>query len=155
MQVIADGSDANSSNIALGYARGLVAGYAEELTAPRRLRPRRPGGELARRRARLVQPAAREPRLHDSRRARARAARDHDDADVDGDRAGEGARDAGAAQRDAARALGADRSASCCRTRVIGLVDVLLVLAVAIYWFEVPMRGSLPLLARARACSTC
>jgi ABC-2 type transport system permease protein len=35
VQVIADGSDANSSNIALGYARGLIAGYAEELLAAR------------------------------------------------------------------------------------------------------------------------
>jgi ABC-2 type transport system permease protein len=31
VQVVADGSDANSTNVALGYATGLVAGYAEEL----------------------------------------------------------------------------------------------------------------------------
>jgi ABC-2 type transport system permease protein len=29
---------------------------------------------------------------------------------------------------------------------LIGMIDVVLVLVVAIYWFEVPMRGSLPLL---------
>jgi ABC-2 type transport system permease protein len=33
VQVIADGSDANSSNIALGYARGLVAEYAQDISA--------------------------------------------------------------------------------------------------------------------------
>jgi ABC-2 type transport system permease protein len=33
VQVVADGSDANSSNIALGYASGLVAAYADELAA--------------------------------------------------------------------------------------------------------------------------
>jgi ABC-2 type transport system permease protein len=33
VQVVADGSDANSTNVALGYATGLVAGYAQELVA--------------------------------------------------------------------------------------------------------------------------
>jgi ABC-2 type transport system permease protein len=33
VQVVADGSDANSTNVALGYARGLVSGYAQELIA--------------------------------------------------------------------------------------------------------------------------
>ena len=33
IQVIADGTDANSTNVALGYARALVTGYARELTA--------------------------------------------------------------------------------------------------------------------------
>jgi len=32
LQVIADGSDANSSNVALGYATNLIAGYAQELS---------------------------------------------------------------------------------------------------------------------------
>jgi len=31
---------------------------------------------------------------------------------------------------------------------LIGIIDVVLVLVVAIYWFQVPMRGSIPLLAR-------
>ena len=34
VQVVADGSDANSTNVALGYAGSLVAGYARELAAP-------------------------------------------------------------------------------------------------------------------------
>jgi len=35
LQVIADGSDANSSNVALGYATNLIAGYAQELSVGR------------------------------------------------------------------------------------------------------------------------
>jgi ABC-2 type transport system permease protein len=35
VQVIADGSDASSTNIAIGYAANLVAGYAQELVATR------------------------------------------------------------------------------------------------------------------------
>jgi ABC-2 type transport system permease protein len=33
LQLIADGSDANSSNLALGYATNLIAAYAQQLTA--------------------------------------------------------------------------------------------------------------------------
>jgi len=36
VQVIADGSDANSTNVALGYASTLVASYARELASPGR-----------------------------------------------------------------------------------------------------------------------
>ncbi len=35
LQVVADGSDANSSNVALGYAVNLLAGYAQELGVAR------------------------------------------------------------------------------------------------------------------------
>jgi ABC-2 type transport system permease protein len=35
LQVLADGSDANSTNIALGYATNLVAGYTQELVEQR------------------------------------------------------------------------------------------------------------------------
>jgi ABC-2 type transport system permease protein len=35
VQVIADGSDANSTNIGLGYAMNLIAGYAQQLTLER------------------------------------------------------------------------------------------------------------------------
>ncbi|HEX5111174.1 MAG TPA: ABC transporter permease [Vicinamibacterales bacterium] len=34
VQVVADGSDANSTNVALGYASALVASYARDLAAP-------------------------------------------------------------------------------------------------------------------------
>jgi ABC-2 type transport system permease protein len=35
LQVVADGSDSNSTNVALGYTRTLVAGYAQDLMAAR------------------------------------------------------------------------------------------------------------------------
>jgi ABC-2 type transport system permease protein len=35
IQVVADGSDSNSTNVALGYARVLIAGYSEDLLARR------------------------------------------------------------------------------------------------------------------------
>jgi ABC-2 type transport system permease protein len=45
VQLVADGSDANSTTVALGYARSLIAGYAEELAAGRRRRPVLPAVE--------------------------------------------------------------------------------------------------------------
>ena len=36
VQVLADGTDANSTNVALGYATGLVAGYAQDPPSPKR-----------------------------------------------------------------------------------------------------------------------
>ncbi|HET9468493.1 MAG TPA: ABC transporter permease, partial [Vicinamibacterales bacterium] len=36
VQLVADGSDANSTNIALGYASSLIAGYAQEMVEQRR-----------------------------------------------------------------------------------------------------------------------
>ncbi|HEY3382864.1 MAG TPA: ABC transporter permease [Vicinamibacterales bacterium] len=44
VQVVADGTDANSTNIALGYASTLVAGYAQELAFARVPGGRPPGG---------------------------------------------------------------------------------------------------------------
>jgi ABC-2 type transport system permease protein len=38
VQVVADGSDANSTTVALGYATSLIGGYAQEIAAERRLR---------------------------------------------------------------------------------------------------------------------
>jgi ABC-2 type transport system permease protein len=35
IQVVADGTDSNSTNVALGYARVLIAGYAEDLVSAR------------------------------------------------------------------------------------------------------------------------
>ena len=42
VQVIADGTDANSTNVALGYAGALIGSYARELTAARGLAPAQP-----------------------------------------------------------------------------------------------------------------
>ena len=68
VQVIADGTDSNSTNVAMGYAVNLVNAYNEQLarerlTAAGQVVP--PRAIDARIRV-LVQPAAREPRLHDS-----------------------------------------------------------------------------------------
>ena len=68
VQVVADGTDANSTNVALGYATNLVAGYAQELLAAQAA-GRAPPARPERARARLVQPAAGEPVLHDPGRA--------------------------------------------------------------------------------------
>jgi ABC-2 type transport system permease protein len=51
VQIVADGSDSNSTTVALGYASGLVASVAEELTArraPATPRPAAPGALEAR-----------------------------------------------------------------------------------------------------------
>jgi ABC-2 type transport system permease protein len=42
VQVVADGTDANSTNVALGYAGTLISAYARELTAATRPMPRQP-----------------------------------------------------------------------------------------------------------------
>lgn len=42
VQVVADGTDANSTNVALGYAGTLVASYARDLAAPSGLAPAAP-----------------------------------------------------------------------------------------------------------------
>lgn len=44
VQIVADGTDANSTNIALGYASGLVAAYAQDLLAARAPEGRVPAG---------------------------------------------------------------------------------------------------------------
>jgi ABC-2 type transport system permease protein len=42
LQVVADGTDSNSTNVALGYARVLIAGYTQDLMAARTGRPPEP-----------------------------------------------------------------------------------------------------------------
>ena len=110
VQVVADGTDSNSAGVALGYAANLVAelqpGTRREAghgDGPHAAAPAHRGAD-----SRLVQPAARKPRLHDPRHRRAAAAGDHDQPVVDGDRPGEGTGDARAAQRHAGDALAAD-----------------------------------------------
>ena len=58
VQVIADGTDANSTNVALGYAQSLVAGYSQELAARQRGLAAVPPPRHRGARARVVQPAA-------------------------------------------------------------------------------------------------
>jgi ABC-2 type transport system permease protein len=102
VQVIADGTDSNSAGVAMGYAANLVGAFNQDLgpraTGSRRARTCRPSAIDARN-PRLVQPAAREPALHDPGHRRAAAAGDHDEPVVDGGGTREGVRHARAAQR--------------------------------------------------------
>ena len=109
IQVVADGTDSNSTNVALGYARVLIGGYAEELLARRDWAARAPEP--------LVTAAIRvwfNPDL-ESRdfmipgHRRAAAAGRHDEPVGDGDRPREGAGHARTAERHAAGTVGADR----------------------------------------------
>ena len=142
LQVVADGTDSNSTNVALGYARVLIAGYARGSAGRARRRPSAGAGRS--------RPAIRvwfNPDL-ESRdfmipgHRRAAAAGRHDQPLGDGDRARKGARHARAAERHAAGALGADRRQAPAvrahrhdrRRARAGRRDL---------WFEVPMRGSL------------
>ncbi len=121
LQLVADGSDANSAGISIGYANSLLASYAQEVDSgagvgSRPGRPRRRDGRgcrATRRRhdraadPRLVQPPPREPGLHDPGHRRAPAAGRHDESVVDGHCPRARARHAGAAQRHAAPPSGA------------------------------------------------
>ncbi len=86
---------------------------------------------------------------------RAAAAGDHDEPVVDGDRARAGARHARAAERDAAAPLGADRRQAAAVRADRASSTCCLVLAVAVLWFEVPLRGSVWLLLALTRRSTC
>jgi ABC-2 type transport system permease protein len=46
LQVVADGSDANSTNVALGYATNLLASYAQEVTLARMPPPHAPAAGI-------------------------------------------------------------------------------------------------------------
>ena len=142
IQVVADGTDSNSTTVALGYSTSLVGDYAQELI---QRQPAVPGDEYRHPDSRLVQPAAREPAFHDPWRARSHPARG----------------DANLAAMGIVREkeLGTLEQLNVTPLRrwelivgkllpygVIALVDVLLVVAVAVYWFEVPLRGSMLLL---------
>ena len=146
VQVVADGTDANSTNVALGTpARS---------SPPMLVSSRSPVGSAASatrlgRRPRLVQPAAREQGLHDPRHPGAAAARRDHEPVVDVDRARKGARHAGAVECHADRPLGVDRRASCCRTRSSAWSMCCWSCPSRLLWFEVPLRGSL------RCCWRC
>ncbi|MGH9174276.1 MAG: ABC transporter permease, partial [Vicinamibacterales bacterium] len=144
IQVVADGTDSNSTNVALGYARVLVAGYARELMAARL------GGRLP---EPLVTPDVRvwfNPDLESrdfmipgivallllvittnlSAMAIVRE------------------KELGTLEQLNVTPLARWEliAGKLLPYAFIGMVDVVLVLIVAIYWFEVPMRGSLSLL---------
>jgi len=144
LQVVADGTDSNSTTVALGYAQALVAGYMQELAAAQS-----PGTPAAG----LVQPEIRiwfNPRLESrdfmipgivallllvvttnlSAMAIVRE------------------KEVGTLEQLNVTPLARWEliAGKMLPYAMIGVIDVVLVLIVSIYWFEVPMRGSIPLL---------
>ena len=114
VQLIADGSDAASASVALGYAGALAQGFGAEVQAAR-LRSARWRGALAPARAgrprapRLLQPRPQEPLVLRPRRP-GHGAHGHDDAALrHGGRAREGDGDDGAAHRHPDPSLAAPR----------------------------------------------
>ncbi|MEO8257606.1 MAG: ABC transporter permease [Acidobacteriota bacterium] len=143
VQVIADGSDANSATVALGYATSLIAAYAQE-----RARDRSPGASGA----------GIEPRL----RVWFNPSLESRDFMIPGVVAllllvvTTNLSSMGIVRE---KELGTLEQLNVTPLRrselivgkllpyaLIGLIDVLLVVGVALYWFQIPLRGSLPLL---------
>jgi ABC-2 type transport system permease protein len=142
VQVVADGSDASSTTVALGYAANLVAAYAQQLAAAR------PGGQ------RIVRGM-----VHPSIRVWFNPQLDSRDFMIPGVLALllliiTANLTSMAIVRE--KELGTFEQLSVTPLRrwelvvgkllpyaVIGMVDVLLVVAVAVLWFQVPFRGSL------------
>ena len=92
LQVLADGSDASSTNIAMGYAANLIAGYTQDLVEqgePAAIGSSTAAGSRSDRaaRSRLVQSNAREPLFHAAWDLRTVAAGGDFEPFVDGDRA--------------------------------------------------------------------
>jgi ABC-2 type transport system permease protein len=144
VQVIADGTDANSTTVALGYARALIGRYNEDLVAKRTSAPRS---------AALVEAEVRvwfNPELE---------SRDFMIPGIVALLLLVVTTNLSAMSIVRERELGTLEQLNVTPIArweiivgkllpygMIGLLDVILVLVVAIYWFEVPMRGSLALL---------
>jgi ABC-2 type transport system permease protein len=142
LQVVADGTDANSTNVAMGYARVLVAGYAQDLAAE---------GQ-----GRLVPPVSLEVRVWFNPQLESR------DFMIPGivallllvvttnlsAMAIVREKEVGTLEQLNVTPLARWEliTGKLLPYGLIGVIDVILVLVVAIYWFEIPMRGSIPLL---------
>lgn len=142
LQVVADGTDANSTNVAMGYARALVAGYAQELAAGT-------GGAV-------VPPVSVEVRVWFNPRLESR------DFMIPGivallllvvttnlsAMAIVREKEVGTLEQLNVTPLARWEliAGKLLLYALIGIIDVVLVLVVAIYWFEIPMRGSIALL---------
>ena len=150
LQLVADGTDSNSTGLALSYAQTLIGGYIQDLVAVAAvpLRSSSFGGQAG-----LVQP---EIRVWFNARLESR------DFMIPGIVA---LLLLAVTSNLSAMALVREKEIGTLEQLnvtplarwelivgkllpygVIGIIDVVLVLVVAIYWFEVPMRGSIPLL---------
>lgn len=141
LQVVADGTDSNSTSVALGYARALVAGYALELL---------PGGGAA------APPVSVEMRVWFNPRLESR------DFMIPGivallllvvttnlsAMAIVREKEVGTLEQLNVTPLARWQLivGKLLPYGLIGVIDVVLVLVVALWWFEVPMRGSIALL---------
>jgi len=144
IQVVADGTDSNSTNVALGYARVLIGGYSEELIA------RRTGGQAP---ERLITPVVRvwfNPDL---------VSRDFMIPGIVALLLLVVTTNMSAMAIVREKELGTLEQLNVTPLArwelitgkllpyaLVGIIDVVLVLVVALLWFQVPMRGSLLLL---------
>ena len=148
LQVVADGSDANSTNIALGYATNLIAGYAREMMEQRLAAgvPMAATGGTIEPRVRVWFNPALESRYFmlpgifallllvvTSNLSSMAIVRE---------------REIGTLEQLNVTPLGRLQLivGKLLPYGVIGLIDVLIVLIVIVFWFEVPLRGSFSLL---------
>jgi ABC-2 type transport system permease protein len=139
LQVVADGTDANSTNVAMGYARALVAGYAQDLLP-----------------ARTAAPVSLELRVWFNPELESR------DFMIPGivallllvvttnlsAMAIVREKEVGTLEQLNVTPLARWEliAGKLLPYGLIGIIDVVLVLVVAIYWFQIPMLGSIPLL---------
>ena len=148
LQVVADGSDANSTNIALGYAGNLIAGYTQQMVEERRAAAGMPAGGSG-----GIEPRVRvwfNPTLESryfmlpgifallllvvtSNLSSMAIVRE---------------REIGTLEQLNVTPLGRLELivGKLLPYGIIGLIDVLIVLVVIVFWFEVPLRGSFWLL---------
>jgi len=153
LQLVADGSDANSAGVALGYAANLLATYGQEIAAERAMSAGAAGEPPAGRRVGAIEPRVRvwfNPRL-ESR-----------DFMIPGVLAllllavTTNLSSMGIVRE---KELGTLEQLNVTPLRrwelivgkllpyaLVGIVDVVLVIAVALLWFQVPLRGSVVLL---------
>jgi ABC-2 type transport system permease protein len=150
LQVLADGSDASSTNIAMGYATNLIAGYAQDLVEERRATagssPEAAGGSVLEPRVRVWFNPTLESRYFmlpgifallllvvTSNLSSMAIVRE---------------REVGTLEQLNVTPLGRLELilGKLLPYAVIGLIDVLIVLIVIVFWFEVPLRGSFWLL---------
>jgi ABC-2 type transport system permease protein len=147
LQIVADGSDASSTNIALGYASNLIAGYAQDVVE------RKARGASTQRVARGIDPRIRiwfNPTIESryfmlpgifamlllvitSNLSSMAIVRE---------------REVGTLEQLSVTPLGRSQLilGKLLPYGVIGLIDALIVLVVIVFWFEVPLRGSFWLL---------
>ena len=147
LQLVADGSDANSTNIALGYAGNLIAAYSEEIVEQRReAAGAMPGAGSIEPRVRIWFNPALESRYFmlpgifallllvvTSNLSSMAIVRE---------------REIGTLEQLNVTPLGRMELivGKLLPYGIIGLIDVLIVLMVIVFWFEVPLRGSFWLL---------